>query len=210
MRRRRLIASARISTARTCSKAGWPAGRGRHRLAQPRARPRSRRAGGRPRGGRAFAVGPITPLVVRGPAPVMSWMPPRLPPVSDDTTMRLLDLYRHTDPALARVLEDRLGLAAMARAGGMETQPATNGPVMQVGGIAQVRAYFAEVAGAAAKFLASAEARASARWRSTAGTRTSTRARSAAGSPICSARSTARSPRSRPTWARPGAKPSWR
>src|SRR6266511_4506031 len=38
-----------------------------------------------PRGGRAFAVGPITPLVVRGPAPVLSWSPPRLPAVSDDT-----------------------------------------------------------------------------------------------------------------------------
>src|ERR1700722_9959926 len=32
-------------------------------------------------GGRdAFAVGPVTPLVVRGPAPVLSWSPPRLPP----------------------------------------------------------------------------------------------------------------------------------
>ena len=51
----------------------------------------------------AFAVGPIAPLVVRGPAPVLSWTPPRLPPASDDTIMRLLDLYRHTDPALARV-----------------------------------------------------------------------------------------------------------
>src|SRR6266446_2659837 len=29
------------------------------------------------RGRQAFAVGPITPLVVRGPAPVLSWVPPR-------------------------------------------------------------------------------------------------------------------------------------
>src|SRR5206468_12855244 len=43
----------------------------------------------------AFAVGPIAPLVVRGPAPVLSWTPPRLPPASDDTATRLLDLYRH-------------------------------------------------------------------------------------------------------------------
>src|SRR5207302_9393497 len=28
----------------------------------------------------AFAVGPITPLIVRGAAPVMSWTPARLPP----------------------------------------------------------------------------------------------------------------------------------
>ena len=110
------------------------------------------------RGRQVFAVGPITPLLVRGSAPVLSWMPPRLPPVSDETTMRLLELYRHTDPALARVLEDRIGIAAIARAGGMEGKPdTTEGPVIQSGGIAQVRAYFAEAAGAAAKFLAAPE-----------------------------------------------------
>ena len=49
------------------------------------------------------------------PAPVLSWTPPQLPPAGDDTEMRLLDLYRHTDPALARVLEERMGLAAIAR-----------------------------------------------------------------------------------------------
>src|SRR5947209_202039 len=38
-------------------------------------------------GRKAFAIGPITPLVMRGPAPVQSWMPPRLPPVGDDTVM---------------------------------------------------------------------------------------------------------------------------
>src|SRR5216683_5572922 len=91
------------------------------------------------RGRQAFAVGPITPLVVRGPAPVLSWVPPRLPPVSDDTTMRLLDLYRHTDPTFARVLEERVGLAAIARAGGMNSEPSEERPVIQGGGIAQVR-----------------------------------------------------------------------
>jgi len=109
------------------------------------------------RGRQAFAVGPITPLVVRGPAPVLSWVPPRLPPVSDDTTMRLLDLYRHTDPTFARVLEERIGLAAIAKAGGMDSEPGEERPAIQGGGIAQVRTYFAEAAGAAAKFLAGAE-----------------------------------------------------
>jgi uncharacterized protein (DUF1501 family) len=102
----------------------------------------------------AFAVGPIAPLVVRGPAPVLSWTPPRLPPASEDTLTRLLDLYRHTDPALARVLEERMGLAAIARAGGMDEKPAQNGPPRPGGAAAQVRAYFAESAAAAAKFLA--------------------------------------------------------
>jgi uncharacterized protein (DUF1501 family) len=103
------------------------------------------RAGGRD----AFAVGPIAPLVVRGPAPVLSWTPRRLPPASDDTMMRLLELYRHTDPALARVLEERMGLAAIARAGGMD-----GGEQQRGGGPAQVRSFFTESASAAAKFLA--------------------------------------------------------
>jgi uncharacterized protein (DUF1501 family) len=110
-----------------------------------------------PHGRQAFAVGPITPLVVRGPAPVLSWVPPRLPPVSDDTTMRLLDLYRHTDPTFARVLEERVGLAAIAKVGSMNSEPGDERPVIQGGGIAQVRTYFADAAGAAAKFLAEPE-----------------------------------------------------
>src|SRR6516164_9069592 len=55
-------------------------------------------------GGRAFAVGPVTPLVVRGPAPVLAWSPRRVLPASDDTIMRLLDLYRHTDVNFAEAI----------------------------------------------------------------------------------------------------------
>jgi uncharacterized protein (DUF1501 family) len=110
-----------------------------------------------PPGRQAFAVGPIAPLVVRGPAPVLAWTPPRLPPVGDDTTMRLLDLYNHTDPALARALEDRKGLTAIARADGIESEPEDDKPAVQVGGIEQVRKYFGEAAGAAGRFLAGAE-----------------------------------------------------
>ena len=108
-----------------------------------------------PRARNAFAVGPIAPLVVRGAAPVLSWTPPRLPPTGDDTVMRLLDLYRHTDPALARVLEERMGLAAIARAGGMNQPGAAN--AQPRGAAAAVRAYFEQSAGAAAKFLARAD-----------------------------------------------------
>jgi uncharacterized protein (DUF1501 family) len=107
---------------------------------------------------RTFAVGPITPLVVRGSAPVLSWVPSRLPPVSDETTMRLLTLYRESDPLLARVLEDRINLATLARPEGSgrdQRRPQDMPPVVQIGNIGQVRAYFAEAAGAAAKFLAS-------------------------------------------------------
>jgi uncharacterized protein (DUF1501 family) len=112
--------------------------------------------GGRvdPKGGKVFAVGPVTPLVVRGPAPVLSWTPPRLQPAGEDTLMRLLDLYRHTDTALARALEERIGLAAIARAGGMETEPQPGQPRPAGAQAGQVRAYFAESAGSAAKFMA--------------------------------------------------------
>ena len=88
---------------------------------------------------------------MRGPAPVLSWTPRRLPPASDDTLTRLLDLYQHTDPALARVLEERMGLATIARAGGMD------GEQPRAAGAGQVRAYFAESAGTAARFLARAD-----------------------------------------------------
>jgi uncharacterized protein (DUF1501 family) len=107
-----------------------------------------------PKDSRAFAVGPVTPLVVRGPAPILSWSPQRVLPASDDTTMRLLELYRHTDTKLANVLEGRVGLAAIARAGGMEQKPGGPDPAA---GMAQLRAYFSETAGTAAKFLARAD-----------------------------------------------------
>jgi uncharacterized protein (DUF1501 family) len=104
---------------------------------------------------RAFAVGPVTPLVVRGATPVLSWTPQRILPASDDTMMRLLDLYRHTDPALARSIEGRMGLVTMAREGGLNTMNPTEGNQPVAGGFpAQVRAYFADAAGTAAKFLA--------------------------------------------------------
>ena len=104
-----------------------------------------------PNGSKAFGVGPVTPLVVRGQAPVLSWAPRRLMPASADTVQRLLDLYRHTDPGLASVLEGNANLTAIARSGNMDDKPglANNGAAIE-----QVRAYFAEIAGTAAKFLA--------------------------------------------------------
>jgi uncharacterized protein (DUF1501 family) len=111
----------------------------------------------RPETRRAFAVGPVTPLVVRGPAPIMSWVPQRTPPASDDTTLRLLDLYNHTDPELARALEARIRLTNMVRDGNMDAtaQRGENAPAGPP--LARVRAYFAEAAGTAAKYLAHAE-----------------------------------------------------
>jgi uncharacterized protein (DUF1501 family) len=103
-----------------------------------------------PRGSKAFAVGPVTPLVVRGTAPVLSWSPQRILPASEDTAMRLLDLYRHSDVKLASVLEEHGRMTAIEHLGDMAAMPGQNAPPAP----AQVRAYFAEVVGTAAKFLA--------------------------------------------------------
>ncbi|SDS66606.1 DUF1501 domain-containing protein [Bradyrhizobium canariense] len=104
------------------------------------------------RGSRAIGVGPVTPLVVRGKAPVMSWVPQQLLPASDDTQARLLDLYQHTDPGLAVALEARIRLAALGPTGGEASKSA--GTPLPPPGIARVRAYFADAAGTAARFLA--------------------------------------------------------
>jgi uncharacterized protein (DUF1501 family) len=87
---------------------------------------------------------------VRGKASVMSWVPQQLLPASDDTQARLLDLYQHTDPRLAVALEARIRLAALGSAAGANPDSTPLPPP----GIARVRAYFAEAAGAAARLLA--------------------------------------------------------
>jgi uncharacterized protein (DUF1501 family) len=114
-----------------------------------------------PNSRRAMAIGPVTPLIMRGPAPVLSWEIRNLPPVSDETTQRLLDLYRHTDPAFAQVLEARIGVEAIARAGGIEAAPKPANAMAQQQAqpraAARVRDYFADAAGAAAQFLARAD-----------------------------------------------------
>src|SRR4029077_2813177 len=51
----------------------------------------------------ALGVGPITPLVLRGPAPTVGWAPVALPQAADDTAMRLPGHYAppHPPPAVA-------------------------------------------------------------------------------------------------------------
>jgi len=72
----------------------------------------------------ALAVGASTPLIMRGPAPVLGWAPQILASASDDLAARVMDLYAHRDPilkvALAKGLETekiaaREGMVADAR-----------------------------------------------------------------------------------------------
>ncbi len=110
--------------------------------------------------GSAFAVGPVTPLVVRGPAPMLIWSPRRIPPAGDDTIARLVELYRHTDVRFAQVLEGRAKLVELAARSGMVEKPAgpIAGPfVSPLAYAAQQRTYFSAVVGAAAQYLAQSD-----------------------------------------------------
>jgi uncharacterized protein (DUF1501 family) len=108
-----------------------------------------------PSGSRAFGVGAVTPLVVRGQAPVMSWVPQKLVPASEDTLMRVLDLYQHTDPKLAVALEGRKRMGELG-ASNVEDPMAEPNP-LTVPPIKRLRAYFADAAGTAARYLAKAD-----------------------------------------------------
>ncbi|MCJ2010456.1 DUF1501 domain-containing protein [Methylobacterium sp. J-092] len=70
------------------------------------------------RGRDLFACGATVPLVMRGPAPVMSWSPGNLRAPLDDTVMRLERLYGERDPALLAALTESNRLDAMLPEGG--------------------------------------------------------------------------------------------
>ena len=82
-----------------------------------------------PRGDRVMsglAIGPTTPLVLRGAAPTVAWAPVALPQAAEDTAARLLELYRHRDPALGTALTQGLQLDKAAQGDDMKPKPGTN------------------------------------------------------------------------------------
>jgi len=83
-----------------------------------------------PRGERVMsglAIGPTTPLVLRGAAPTVAWAPVALPQAAEDTAARLVELYRHRDPALGIALTQGLQLDKAAQGDDMKPKPGTNG-----------------------------------------------------------------------------------
>ncbi|MBZ9796611.1 DUF1501 domain-containing protein [Mesorhizobium sp. ES1-4] len=79
-----------------------------------------------------LAVGPSTPLVIRGAAPVLGWAPQSLPAPAGDLATRVLDLYQHRDPVLAvalrtgldadrMALDDQMGANPMKPKGGLDS-----------------------------------------------------------------------------------------
>ena len=88
----------------------------------------------RSRGG--LGVGIATPLVLRGPAPVVGWAPQALQPAGEDLGRRMLDLYRHTDPALAEALARGLDIDKLASRE-MNGEKGVRGGMDSVPGMAQ-------------------------------------------------------------------------
>jgi uncharacterized protein (DUF1501 family) len=74
--------------------------------------------------GRGLGVGAVTPLIMRGHAPVLGWAPQALPRADEDTAARLLDLYRHRDPQLAEALMRGLDTERMASRSGLTGEAA--------------------------------------------------------------------------------------
>ncbi|KAA3450483.1 hypothetical protein C7I87_12795 [Mesorhizobium sp. SARCC-RB16n] len=70
-----------------------------------------------------LAVGPSTPLVIRGAAPVLGWAPQSLPAPAGDLATRVLDLYQHRDPVLAAALKKGLDADRMALDDQMSAMP---------------------------------------------------------------------------------------
>jgi len=99
-----------------------------------------------------LALGAVVPLVMRGSAPVLSWIPQTFGiPLRESTIARLMDLYAETDPALAKafaegVALDKVGLPAAA-AKGQPQQPPQPALMRE----------FVDTAQAAARFLGSAD-----------------------------------------------------
>ena len=80
------------------------------------------------------ALGQNVPLVLRGPAPIASWSPTKLPDIDEDTLQRIADRYA-SDPLLSARLGEALATDRMAAeaASPSETssppEPATMSPV---------------------------------------------------------------------------------
>jgi uncharacterized protein (DUF1501 family) len=107
---------------------------------------------------KGLAMDAVVPLIMRGQAPVLSWIPQVYnTPLRDSTVARLLDLYARTDPVLAKAFADGLeiGRIGAGLSGTAPALPATPGTTMN--GVGQpgpvVMREFVEAAQAAARLL---------------------------------------------------------
>ena len=95
-----------------------------------------------------LGIGATVPLILRGPSPVVSWIPPKLDAAKDDTIDRLAALYAARDPELSRAFEAGVEIDRMANVGG--GMAVTDAP-----GVKRLRQGFVSLAQGAARLMAS-------------------------------------------------------
>lgn len=109
---------------------------------------------------KGLAMGAVVPLVMRGPAPVLSWIPKTYNlPLRDSTVARLTNLYSMTDPKLARAFAEGLEIdrVALSQASGTPA-PAAAKPGGAAGPLPpRLSKEFIDAAEAAARFLSAAD-----------------------------------------------------
>lgn len=126
---------------------------------------------------KGLAMGAVVPLVMRGQAPVLSWIPKTYNlPLRESTIARLNELYSVTDPMLAKAFAEGLEIDRISMAGSavppaqpaapmsagkspQPSQPKTAQQPQQAAQPAAPRPFrdFVDAAEAAAKFLAAAD-----------------------------------------------------
>ena len=110
-------------------------------------------AGDAVRPANGLAAGATVPLILRGPAPILTGAPPGFRPADGDTIARLADLYAESDPELARVFAEGTSVDRLAGADGLMATKSVRPAVPGAG----VTASFVALADGAGRLLADAE-----------------------------------------------------
>ena len=84
-------------------------------------------AGDKVRPANGLAASATVPLILRGPASILTWTPPGFRPADSDTTGRLMDLYAESDPELARTFAEGTGVDKLAGSTGLMQAGASGG-----------------------------------------------------------------------------------
>ena len=104
---------------------------------------------------KGLAMGAVVPLVMRGPASVLTWIPQTFGiPLRESTIARLTDLYAQTDPGLAKAFADGIALDKVAGAGAAAAPAKSSPPAPPQPALMRE---FVDTAEAAARFLGSAD-----------------------------------------------------
>jgi uncharacterized protein (DUF1501 family) len=108
---------------------------------------------------RGLVIGPVVPLLMRGKAPALSWMPKvNSLPLRDSTIARLMELYSEADPVLAKAFAEGMEIGRVADGEVVIAASASSQPQAPAqSAAARLNREFVEAAEAAARFMATPE-----------------------------------------------------